>query len=143
MKRFLCALLVMGLGTLSGSVAAEDAIYEGLWRTTNRKLDGTMTCIVRDLGRDQSGQTKWSGRFYGIWQGVPFDYTVAFAGPPEKLTGKAQIDGADYTWTGDMNADADGRFKGTFGGNRYTGYFDLKRKQPAATAAVPRPAVPR
>ncbi len=134
MRVLLCALIVLGMG---GTVGAEDAVYEGMWRTTNRKLDGTMTCVVKD-----GGEGKWSGRFYGIWQGVPFDYTVAFTGKPEKLVGKATIDGADYTWTGDMNADGDGRFKGSFGGNRYAGYFDLKRKQPGATAARP-PAMVR
>src|SRR5882757_5155234 len=102
------------------TVAAEDAVYEGVWHTTNRKLDGTMMCAVKDLG-----EGKWTGRFYGVWQGVPFDYTVSFAGRPEKLTGKAAIDGADYTWSGDLNADEAGRFKGSFGSNRYTGYFDL------------------
>jgi hypothetical protein len=107
---------------------AEDAVYEGTWHTTNRKLDGTMTCTVKDLG-----DNKWSGRFYGQWQGVPFDYTVPFSGPPDKLQGKATIDGADYIWSGSYNPD-DGHFKGQFGGNRYSGYFDLVKKPIAVTA---------
>jgi hypothetical protein len=68
-----------------------------------------------------------------VWQGVPFDHTVAFTGPPEKLQGKATIDGADYIWSGTFSDD-DGRFKGNFGGNRYSGYFDLVKKQPTVAA---------
>src|SRR5262245_7161868 len=86
-------------------IGAEDGVYEGVWHTTNRKLDGTMTCVVKD-----QGDGKWTGRFYGIWQAVPFDYTVPFTGKAEKLTGKAMIDGADYTWTGDMSTEDGGRF---------------------------------
>jgi len=82
-----------------------------------------MTCAVKDLG-----DSKWTGRFYGVWQGVPFDYTVPFTGAPEKLQGKATIDGADYLWSGSFNAD-ENRFKGNFGGNRYSGYFDLEKKE--------------
>jgi len=118
--------------SLCAAAFAEDALYEGNWHTTNRKLDGVMTCAVKDLG-----ENKWSGRFYGQWQGMPFDYTVAFAGPPDKLQGKATIDGADYLWSGSFNPD-EGHFKGQFGGNRYSGYFDLAKKQPAATAAASR-----
>ena len=57
--------------------------------------------------------------------GDPRSYRVDFTGPPEKLKGRAVIDGADYEWTGQMK---DGRFKGKFGGNRYLGSFDLKKK---------------
>lgn len=133
------AALLFGIAAILAyqpAISADDGVYEGTWRTTNRRLDGTMTCVAKD---QQDG--KWTGRFYGIWQGVPFDYTVAFTGNPDKLTGKATIDGADYTWTGDMSTEDGGRFKGTFGGNRYTGYFDLKRKQPSATAGARVPTV--
>ena len=76
------------VNVLSLTAAAEDSIYDGVWHTTNRKLDGTMTCVVTNLGE------KWrSGRFYGVWQGVAFDHTVAFSGPPFDLRGTAQIDG--------------------------------------------------
>ena len=105
------------------SAGAEDAVYVGTWKTTNRKLDGPMTCAVKDLGED-----KWLGRFYGVWQGVPFDYTVPFAGPPSSLRGTAIIDGASYTWTGTISSEAPGVFKGTFGGSRYNGSFELKEK---------------
>src|SRR6478672_1181090 len=106
----LCAVMAFG-----SNASADDALYEGAWNTTNRKLDGRMTCAVKDLG-----DNKWTGRFYGVWQGVPFDYTVPFSGPPDKLQGKATIDGADYIWSGSFNED-DGRFKASFGGNRYSG----------------------
>lgn len=123
------AAVVLGSAALlSSATVAEDAVYEGPWHTTNRKLDGTMTCAVKDLG-----EGKWSGRFYGQWSGVPFDYTVAFTGPPEKLQGKATIDGADYIWSGTFSDD-EGRFKGNFGGNRYSGYFDLAKKQAGVAA---------
>lgn len=121
------AAVAIGAAALSASVGmAEDSVYEGTWHTTNRKLDGTMTCAVKDLG-----EGKWNGRFYGVWQGVPFDYTVPFSGAAEKLQGQATIDGADYIWSGSFHSD-EGRFKGQFGGNRYSGYFDLAKKQPGA-----------
>lgn len=94
--------------------------YYGTWVTTNRRLDGTMQADVTNLGNDN-----WSGRFFGVWQGVDFDYTVKWSGPPENLTGTAVIDHADYQWNGDI---ADDHFKGKFTGSRYTGHFDLKRK---------------
>jgi len=130
MKSLLCAAAVAfcSAAGICPIAWAEDATYEGPWHTTNRKLDGMMTCAVKDLG-----DNKWSGRFYGVWQGVPFDYTVAFTGPPEMLQGKATIDGADYIWSGAFHAN-DGRFKGNFGGNRYSGYFDLVKKQAGVAA---------
>src|SRR6266850_751273 len=116
---FTCASLVML--TLPTIAAAEGATYEGTWHTTNRKLDGIMICAVTDLGDE-----KWQGRFYGTWQGVPFEYTVAFIGPPSDVRGTATIDGASYVWKGQISQEAPGSFKGTFGGTRYTGFFDLK-----------------
>lgn len=46
------------VNVLSVTAVADDSIYEGVWHTTNRKLDGTMTCVVTDLGLE-----KWRGRF--------------------------------------------------------------------------------
>lgn len=129
---------LLAVAFLMGSAIAEgqERVFEGPWKTTNRKLDGIMTAVVKDLGND-----KFQGRFYGVWQGVPFDYTVKFDGPPEKLTGTAVIDHADYNWTGSIDekpvkasADARATFKGKFGGSRYTGYFDLKEKSAKTTA---------
>jgi hypothetical protein len=121
MRTTLMALAMLLLPTTGN---AQDAVYEGTWLTTNRKLDGTMTCVVTDLGANQ-----WRGVFSGTWQGASFTYTVDFSGPPKKLRGKAVIDGADYDWTGFMEPAADGRFTGSFGGNRYAGRFDLQRKR--------------
>jgi hypothetical protein len=118
-----CALL-MSLFTLGGEAKSEPRVYQGTWNTTNRKLDGTMTCVVTERADDQ-----WSGRFFGVWQGVPFDHTVAFTGPPEKLRGTAVVDGADYHWTGAITEATPSRFTGSFGGSRYTGYFDLRAKE--------------
>lgn len=116
----LIAILCLWCGTAS----AADLVYEGTWNTTaNRKLDGRMTCIVTDKGKD-----KWQGRFYGIWQGVKFDYNVDWTGPPDKMTGKATIDGAHYDWKGTLSTESPGTFKGTFTGDRYDGSFDLKQK---------------
>ncbi len=126
------AAMVIGWGAAFCSVVpAEDAVYEGVWHTTNRKLDGKMTCAVKDLG-----ENKWTGRFWGVWQGVPFDYTVPFSGPSDKVQGNANIDGADYIWSGSFSPD-DGRFKGNFGGNRYSGYFDLAKKPTPVAATRP------
>src|SRR5690349_17822697 len=121
MRLFLALLALAMLAAPLQPAAAVDRVYEGQWHTTNRKLDGTMRCIVTDLGNEN-----WQGRFIGTWQGVPFDYTVKFSGPPNHLYGTATIDGADYSWTGEMADDSQGSFKATFTGNRYLGYFDLK-----------------
>lgn len=107
----------------SAPASARDLVYEGTWVTTNRKLDGTMTCVVTDLGDNQ-----WSGHFYGTWEGVPFSYKVEFSGPPDKLRGQAMIDGAFYEWTGTMDRESSGWFKGKFSGSRYFGSFALKKK---------------
>lgn len=116
------SLLLLGLCT---PIMAADIVYEGTWITTkNRKLDGRMTCIATDLGKDN-----WKGRFYGIWQGVSFSYDVKWSGPPNNMKGTASIDGADYEWTGQISAQTPSTFKGTFTGNRYTGSFDLKEKK--------------
>jgi hypothetical protein len=115
----LCLLIVFGVSLRPAWGA--DRVFEGQWHTTNRKLDGTMRCVVTDLGDEN-----WQGRFVGTWQGVPFDYTVKFSGPPNHLHGTATIDGAEYSWTGEMGGDSQGSFKATFTGNRYLGKFDLK-----------------
>jgi hypothetical protein len=113
-----------------GHVAvAEDYVYEGTWNTTNRKLDGRMTCVVTDLGEE-----KWAGRFYGVWQGVAFDYPVTFQGPADKLRGTAVIDGASYNWTGEITTEPPMSFEGKFGGSRYAGYFKLREKKSIATS---------
>jgi hypothetical protein len=126
MTRILLGLL---LTIAPCSAGANEGVYGGTWNTTNRKLDGPMTCVVKELGSD-----RWQGRFYGVWQGVPFDYTVPFTGQSSDLRGTATIDGASYTWTGSITS---GVFKGTFGGSRYIGSFELKEK-PAQVATKPR-----
>lgn len=120
-------LALAGVASLQAFVMAEasrkELVYEGTWKTTNRRLDGRMTCIVTE-----TGDKRWAGHFYGVWQGVEFSYNVNFSGPPDKLTGTAVIDGADYTWTGEISRDNPGRFQGTFDGSRYRGSFDLKQQ---------------
>src|SRR6185369_491920 len=110
------SLLVVIVWSLCTYASAADKIYHGEWKTTNRKLDGEMTCIVTEIAKE-----KWEGRFYGIWQGVDFDYTVPFTGPLTKLHGKTTIDGAAYEWKARIDGD---RFRANFGGDRYTGSFD-------------------
>jgi|SRR4051812_12371667 len=119
MRKLLLAVLLLA----PSAANAKELIYEGTWRTTNRPLNGTMTCVVTDLGKHE-----WQGRFSGVWEGQAFSYTVRFSGPPERLRGRAEIDGADYEWTGQMEAGENGSFKGRFGGSRYFGSFELKRK---------------
>lgn len=51
------SLLLFASGKMT---LARDTVYEGAWHTTNRKLDGIMTCTVSDMGTE-----KWKGRFYG------------------------------------------------------------------------------
>lgn len=121
-------VLALALWSACTHASAADKIFYGDWKTTNRKLEGQMTCIVKEKGKE-----KWEGRFYGIWQGVDFDYTVPFTGPPDHLQGKATIDGAAYVWKARIDKD---RFRANFGGDRYTGSFDLKE----TTQAQPLPA---
>jgi hypothetical protein len=118
------------------------ALYQGNWVTTNRKLNGTMNCQVKELSPDQ-----WQGRFWGTWEHVPFDYTVEFGhdnSPTAKnggrlvsisdkaliggepVTGKATIDGAHYDWIGIL---APEEFDIKFTGSRYEGHLELKRVQ--------------
>src|SRR5262249_28377362 len=72
-----------------GAAGAKDLVFVGTWVTTNRPLDGTLTCVVTDLG-----DNRWRGHFSGAWQGREFSYRVDFSGPPERLRGRATIDGA-------------------------------------------------
>lgn len=120
--RLLCTVLFLACGYV-GAQEQETSTFDGSWRTTNRKLDGTMTCVVTQIGDE-----KWQGRFYGVWQGVAFDYVVTFTGPPSNVQGTATIDGASYKWTGQISEQPPRSFKGTFGGSRYTGHFDLREK---------------
>jgi hypothetical protein len=110
--------LLFGFG-FATTVSADDLVNEGTWITINRPLDGTMTAVVTKVGDE-----KWRGHFYGFWQGREFSYKVEFSGPSAKLTGTAVIDGARYQWIG---AFSQRRFQGTFDGDRYRGWFDLKR----------------
>lgn len=119
------------LASLAAPALAEDLVFEGPWRTTNRKLDGIMTSVVTETAPEQ-----WKGRFYGIWQGVKFDYTVTFTGPESDLRGTASIDGAHYDWKGSLDRKSPGRFQGSFTGSRYTGSFDLQEKRSAKAAPV-------
>lgn len=128
MRRAILALLLM-----STPVAAEELIYEGPWYTGinedgtptgRRRLEGTMTAVVKSVGND-----KWEARFYGVWHGTRFSYDVKFDGEPKKLNGKATIDGASYTWKGVIGQESPGWFNGNFTGSRYDGYFKLKEKQ--------------
>jgi len=118
MKSF---ILFLSFVCVTASSLAEDRVYVGPWRTTNRPLNGIMTAVVTDLGNNQ-----WQGRFYGVWEGVAFDYTVRFSGPADMMKGAAVIDNANYTWIGRMNEHG---FNGTFTGDRYTGYFRLLPKK--------------
>ena len=119
--------------------------YAGPWVTTkNKKLDGTTNCEIKQLTND-----RWQGRFWGVWQQVPFDYTVEFdrvKDPPERLetaqakttkkvdlktepfgipvAGKAMIDGASYDWIGRL---ARQQFNIEFTGSRYEGHLELTR----------------
>lgn len=95
-------------------------MYEGPWKTTNRKLDGIQTAEVKWVDKE-----KWEARFYGTWQRVDYSYNVKFTGPQEALKGTAEIDGAYYEWTGQIG---DKKFIGKFTGDRYTGSFEMNRK---------------
>jgi hypothetical protein len=118
----IAAIVLFFLGA-EACLADEPIVLQGPWKTTNRPLEGVMTCVVTP-----SGPEKWTGRFYGVWQGVPFDYTVAFAGPAEALHGTATVDHADYEWKGSLSAEPPRKFRGSFGGTRYAGHFELTEK---------------
>ena len=125
-------LLAAWTVAICASATAEDYVYQGPWNTTNRKLDGDMTCIVTPIARHE-----WQGRVYGTWQGVPFDYTVNFTGAAKDLRGRATIDGAAYEWRARIDRE---RFLANFSGDRYTGSFDLKRIQSPVVTQRLRPA---
>jgi len=98
--------------------------WEGTWHTEKNShhpaLDGKLMCDA-----NLTGDGKWNGKFYGDWRGQRFSYDIEWEGPPEAVTGKADIDGADYRWSGKMT---DTDFIGTFESNRYIGNFSMKRK---------------
>lgn len=100
---------------------AGEVVYQGTWNTTNRKLDGTMTCVVSPVAKNS-----WQARFRGVWQGVAFDHTIVLSGSASDLRGKATIDGANYECRAWMNAQ---QLKANFSGDRYVGSFDLARDQ--------------
>lgn len=83
-KTLVLALAFALVPTLTNAEALskKETIYEGTWVTTNRRLDGRMTCVVTE-----AGENRWTGHFYGVWQGVEFSYKVNFNGPPEKNVG--------------------------------------------------------
>jgi hypothetical protein len=125
--------------------------YSGPWVTTkSKKLDGTTNAEIKQLTKD-----RWQGRFWGVWQQVPFDYTVEFDRvklPPVELEatrggntkkvsftqehshqqfasipvcGKAMIDGASYEWAGTLSRK---QFNIEFSGSRYEGHLELTRE---------------
>jgi hypothetical protein len=118
MRTILAALVVVAFST---PVGAQEYVYEGRWIVTNREIDGAMTGVVKSLGNN-----KWHARFYGEWQGLSYSYEVEFSGPPQKLSGTAVIDDANYVWTGSIAQEG---FVGSFTGDRYVGTFTLKRKR--------------
>jgi len=116
-------LAVVVMLVVYSAATAKELVYRGIWNTTNRRLDGVMSCVVTLAAKHE-----WRGRFCGTWQGVPFDYTVDFIGPPKAVHG---IDGVRYEWTGWIDRE---RFRTNFSGDRYTGSFDLKRIETADVA---------
>ena len=119
-KIFLFLTMVLVASTALG----RDYVYQGTWVTTQgRQLDGTMTCILTPTAKHH-----YNGRFYGVWMGVPFDYTVPITGPIQKLQGTAFIDGASYSWAGWVTKD---QLKANFTGSRYGGSFNLRRNKTA------------
>lgn len=133
----------------SDQLVAKVAYYQGSWVTTNRKLDGTINCEVKQLSPDM-----WQGRFWGTWQHMPLDYTVQFGskstttahdrgrlvsiadnplGDGVPVAGKATIDGAHYDWIGVLSPE---EFDIQFTGSRYEGHLELKR----SVDPIPTPA---
>jgi hypothetical protein len=76
---------------MHAAACGADDVYVGQWQTTNRKLDGTMTCVETPLVSDN-----WRGRFDWGLARRHSDYTVNFSGPPHNLRAQATIDGANY-----------------------------------------------
>ena len=138
-------LVVMAAESEVDSVKIEGR-YTGAWITTkNKKLDGTVTCDVRQISPGH-----WQGKFTGVWQRVPFDYTVEFGKAKPKdpvsssseltatstsagiatgsnpVAGEAVIEGAHYDWTGNLTPD---QFEIRFTGTRYEGHLELARTQ--------------
>jgi hypothetical protein len=91
------------------AATAKEFVYQGAWNTTNRKLDGVVSCVLMPVAKHEL-----QARFYGTWQGAPFDYTVRFVGSPSDLRGRATIDGASYECRAWINRD---RFKANLAAN--------------------------
>lgn len=124
MNKYLIALLIV---LLTSFAQAEEYAFHGSWEASNRPINGPMSCEFKSLGN-----YKYEARFYGIWQGVPFDYPVKFTGTPVKqgdkiikisLKGTATVDFVPYTWTGFADAE---NLTGTYTSHRYVGSFAMK-----------------
>lgn len=114
MKYFIAILIVL----FASFAQAADYVFHGSWKADNRPIDGPMSCDFTTLGNN-----KYKAKFYGVWQGVPFEYNVTFSGPPDKLKGTATVDHVPYTWTGSADAE---NFSGSYTSHRYQGSFAMK-----------------
>ena len=132
---FLLIVLVFVIHALMPSICRSEVKkrFVGEWVTNEgRNLDGIMTCDITKykLVNAERKEYEWTGRFYGVWQGQYFTYTVKFKGPIEKMRGKATIDGASYDWVGSFTHTKKGvRFVGKFTGSRYGGWFNLYERK--------------
>lgn len=120
MKTLSCLIALSLLFVLLPLARGEEFIYSGPWICTKgKRIDGVMKAHVTPIKANE-----WKARFWGVWQGVAFDYTVPFNGADDSLIGKATIDGARYEWKGTIDRK---QFKATFTGDRYDGSFDMSR----------------
>jgi hypothetical protein len=117
--------LVVGAFTV-GAGTTQERVYQGTWKTTDRPMSGSVTCVITPVAKD-----RWTGRFSGKWQGADFDYKTDFRGPSSDLRGTATIDGVPYQWRGRIDSQG---FQANFSGG-YRGSFDLREVQPPLRSA--------
>lgn len=97
--------------------AGDEKTWEGKWNNKKYGTSGPLKCVATE-GDDG----KWKATFSGTFQGEAFSYDAEFDSKAGKgqtdLSGKANIRGHDYEWTGSIKGK---QLKGSYKSN--IGYF--------------------
>ena len=106
------------IALLGGPYAAgEERVWEGKWNNKKFGTSGPLKCVATE-GDDGV----WKATFSGKFQGEGFSYDVSFDSKQGKgqtdLSGKANIRGHEYEWTGSIKGT---QLKGKYTAN--VGYF--------------------
>jgi hypothetical protein len=102
--------------------AGEEKTWEGKWSNKKYGTSGPLKCVATE---GENGT--WKATFSGKFQGEGFSYDAEFDSKPGKnqtdLSGKANVRGHDYEWTGSIKGkQLKGKYTSSVG---YFGEFTL------------------